>query len=119
MFLAGVKEVLFIARFSLVPSQVPMLGSLDFLSQLGAVPNLVTMKIHLLNLGVFDIPLRIARNGHLVFYLMDYPDSFPDDVDDWPETDQDASLPPGCTSPVSGQQLDSAVEQLFSQASLV
>ena len=95
-----------------------MLGSLESLSTLGAVPNLVTMRIHLLNLGVYDVPLGIARNGQLAMCLVDYPNELPESIDEWPETDTDASLPPGCVSPVEAQQLDDAVKQLFEHAAM-
>ncbi len=78
-----------------VNPNMPLLGSLALWEALGLVLDLAHGRAHFTALGLYDVPLNKASNGHLVVAINQWPldqSGFPDEIFD-DVSEQEVNLP--------------------------
>ena len=75
---------------------LPFLASADTLEILGALIDCSRRQIHFTKIGIYEVPLRITRQGHLACCITSFPfTGFPRDADSWDiDVVGDAVVPP-------------------------
>ena len=87
IFACAISEIMFLSRSSVVRLPLPLLLSKIWMRLSGAVIDMVSFTVSFVTLGIYDIPMQVADNGHLLVDITQFPaklelDKF--DLDTWP-----------------------------------